>query len=712
MKGLVTYLLVATLAVSVLCKTTNAQNNATARALKSNSQLNKSQLPGISTEPGATLTTVKIQVDLDAYPSIIRSHVDFSPELGTETRFSVSLFDDGKHNDRFAGDGIWGNQLQIENRKFPFNGDVVIQTAFDTERLQDHFTAVRFRPAPVLAARKVAWENGLQDGELNRNEQINLQLTFRNADALNHISTLHVINLTRPFFLQRSITDQWILPSEITTDLPLFLTLVGPSDSDHMAIEYRLDFDGHQVEMSADLTVKPWISHPVWGDTLRTARLSERPFQAFPIVADPNVLTGHNYQITFFSDNESNQLRWRLRDVETGEIKIDHGIFNNSPFFPHPIVDGIQFQIQNPLPGFLGFEVVANAAGRQEPPLGAAFDFAGFPSRLPDQLQQSSGEGKWGIHVVDNGKSNQYGNPENPSGDNFLGRITRDGKNLTEIVPYDFEMRFTGTSIAWSAVNPSLYMEVPFELWNTGINTPDDTSDDFRMLPVVFDSDGSQTFNLSGRDHTVSDGLNDPFSDWIFWFNPTGSAWEEKPGELGYKLVADSIKSGFFTGNNIVEVMARMVLVNWDGGNAPPYNQELPEEGTVFRIKSTKPFTVGDTLLVAAPARPAGLIDGSFVGEYELFQNYPNPFNNETIIPFNIEREARVTLEIFNILGQQVSETVVERMEIGSHTFRWDGRDINGRDVSSGIYFYRVTLTPFSELSQQFSDLRKMILVR
>ncbi len=95
-----------------------------------------------------------------------------------------------------------------------------------------------------------------------------------------------------------------------------------------------------------------------------------------------------------------------------------------------------------------------------------------------------------------------------------------------------------------------------------------------------------------------------------------------------------------------------------------------------------------------------------------MFQNFPNPFNNETTIPFNIEREAKVTLEIFNILGQQVSETVIERMEIGNHTFSWDGRDLNGRAVSSGMYFYRVTLTPFSELSQQFSDLRRMILVR
>ncbi len=139
----------------------------------------------------------------------------------------------------------------------------------------------------------------------------------------------------------------------------------------------------------------------------------------------------------------------------------------------------------------------------------------------------------------------------------------------------------------------------------------------------VFDSDGSQTFNLSAPDHTVSDGIDDPFSDWIFWYNPTGSAWEEKPGELGYNLVADSIKSGNFSGNNRVEVMARMVLVNWDGGVAPPYNQDLPEEGTIFRIKSTKPFTVSDTLLVSAPRRPGRFDRRKFCRRISIVSKFP-----------------------------------------------------------------------------------------
>ncbi len=134
----------------------------------------------------------------------------------------------------------------------------------------------------------------------------------------------------------------------------------------------------------------------------------------------------------------------------------------------------------------MSFEVVANAAGYLDPPLGAAFGFAGFPSQLPNKLQQNTGPAKWGIHTVDNGKGSQYGDAESPIGDNFLGRITRNGENLTEIIPYDFEMRFTGNSIAWSAVNPALYMEVPFELWNIGINTLEDPSDDFRMLPICF----------------------------------------------------------------------------------------------------------------------------------------------------------------------------------------------------------------------------------
>lgn len=71
-----------------------------------------------------------------------------------------------------------------------------------------------------------------------------------------------------------------------------------------------------------------------------------------------------------------------------------------------------------------------------------------------------------------------------------------------------------------------------------------------------------------------------------------------------------------------------------------------------------------------------------------LYQNYPNPFNATTKILFDLPRESRVTLEIYNILGQRVHTLLDETKSAGSYTIEWNSRDNSGRTVASGIYFY------------------------
>ena len=68
-----------------------------------------------------------------------------------------------------------------------------------------------------------------------------------------------------------------------------------------------------------------------------------------------------------------------------------------------------------------------------------------------------------------------------------------DPARLERIAIYDFEMRFTGSNAnpgvgggyAWDAFNTGQSYWVPFELWRTGINTPDDPSDDVRLIPWI-----------------------------------------------------------------------------------------------------------------------------------------------------------------------------------------------------------------------------------
>ena len=116
--------------------------------------------------------------------------------------------------------------------------------------------------------------------------------------------------------------------------------------------------------------------------------------------------------------------------------------------------------------------------------------------------------------------------------------------------------------------------------------------------------------------------------------------------------------------------------------------------------------------------------------EYGLLQNYPNPFNPTTTIHYQIpdsrsqkqdtghttrdnDRESSlascllplVSLKIYNILGQEIVTLVDEPKEPGYYAVTWDGRDAVGRDVGSGVYFYRLK-------AGEITLSRKLVLVK
>lgn len=72
--------------------------------------------------------------------------------------------------------------------------------------------------------------------------------------------------------------------------------------------------------------------------------------------------------------------------------------------------------------------------------------------------------------------------------------------------------------------------------------------------------------------------------------------------------------------------------------------------------------------------------------------NYPNPFNPNTTINYYLPDPSDVVLEVFNVKGQRVKTLINEYKETGSHSSVWNGTDQNGRLVSSGVYFYRLSI--------------------
>jgi hypothetical protein len=88
-------------------------------------------------------------------------------------------------------------------------------------------------------------------------------------------------------------------------------------------------------------------------------------------------------------------------------------------------------------------------------------------------------------------------------------------------------------------------------------------------------------------------------------------------------------------------------------------------------------------------------VDVEALLNFELAQNYPNPFNPSTTINFSIPQSSKVTLKIFNTLGQEVSTLINQDMESGVHKINFDASELN-----SGVYFYRLDVGSFSEVKK------------
>jgi hypothetical protein len=85
--------------------------------------------------------------------------------------------------------------------------------------------------------------------------------------------------------------------------------------------------------------------------------------------------------------------------------------------------------------------------------------------------------------------------------------------------------------------------------------------------------------------------------------------------------------------------------------------------------------------------------------------NYPNPFNPQTTINYSIRKAGKVSLDVYNLAGQKVKTLVNDRKTAGSHNVVWNGKDDAGNNVSSGVYFYRIT-------NGKESKTNKMILMK
>lgn len=112
-------------------------------------------------------------------------------------------------------------------------------------------------------------------------------------------------------------------------------------------------------------------------------------------------------------------------------------------------------------------------------------------------------------------------------------------------------------------------------------------------------------------------------------------------------------------------------------------------------------FPVAASMISTGAEGPTAAVPGT----YSLSQNYPNPFNPSTTIRFRLPRSEKVTITVYNILGQVVAILADRYFTAGEHSVIWDGRDNEGHSAATGIYLYHF-------VSEGMIATRKMILLK
>ncbi len=432
-----------------------------------------------------------------------------------------------------------------------------------------------------------------------------------------------------------------------------------------------------------------------FGDTLKVGNNSEdiNEILVQPFVVNPLKLTDHTYQVSL--QNIDNKVIWELTNLTLNEVVltkqkiIDRNFYNAA----------INFQLNPEIPIVDGLLLVVSYRERT---LGN-FKSSGISlvKYSGKNIEQSNPKVVWSYFSRKvNGEDHFSINSALSNGN--IENLYIDAKYL---LPYDYELRFTEKeNFAIDYWNNNRIISVPFELWNIGVDTPNDFSDDIRMIPFIKMQKDTNYWSINSSFERLSyffQGNAKPASDWIYWMKPdvvsggynSFSNICQTVGVGGeYDTIMDNSTQGFYTdfqaGFNYV--MGNMIIVDCDKDGNPP-----PAETTI-RFSTLKPVHE-DITFIFTSVKPTAKISPN---KFTVFQNYPNPFNPLTTIRFFLPEDGNIKLTLYNILGQEVKELINKEMLAGKYEVPFDGSNL-----ASGVYIYRLE-------SNNLVETCKMILLK
>jgi ligand-binding sensor domain-containing protein len=194
-------------------------------------------------------------------------------------------------------------------------------------------------------------------------------------------------------------------------------------------------------------------------------------------------------------------------------------------------------------------------------------------------------------------------------------------------------------------------------------------------------------------------------SGHVFWSADSGGNWTPKALSVDtVKAMTINSEGAVFAGTSTGVFRSADSGLTWVA-----YNPDLTTANVNALALTPKQYLVAGTygggVFRSEPSTPVEEGHGPIPRSFVLLQNFPNPFNPSTTIRYSLPRRDRISLVVFNMLGQQVRVLSEEEQTAGPHSVVWDGKDSKGRSLSSGLYFYRLT-------SESYSETKKMLLMK
>ena len=186
----------------------------------------------------------------------------------------------------------------------------------------------------------------------------------------------------------------------------------------------------------------------------------------------------------------------------------------------------------------------------------------------------------------------------------------------------------------------------------------------------------------------------------------TVASFEFSPANTN-AFVGDTIKFQWLNGSHTTTCNGTSGSTRPAG--APAWNSTMSSGVPTFMYVITVPGTYHYVCVPHAPdmagnitAVISGVSEISSVADvFTLAQNYPNPFNPTTKINFSIPKSGYVSLKVYDILGNQISDLVSQDMTSGTYSIDFNAA-VNGKALSSGVYFYRLKTADFSEVKKMY----------